>query len=591
MVDQNLNQERTRDIYEDLLFYEKPPMIPLPPWEVMSSMEEMGIRPSALSRLVTRTLIALTGFRKFYQQLPNQLEDYLKKTNMRGAGLFALINSASLALIDDPRPLSPFERAATLIFAAYQFYDDLMSGRLEPDTYNGQPLEMGQYPNLFSTSLTIDRGRARLFKSKRTDQITVIINGHYFLLNVGHPGKTTTLQQLTEALQQLQKQAETKNENSPGPITGAAHPTQLRLFSKILKNEQNRSAFLKIRHSFLTLCLDLDTHPEDYAQAAKLSQSSNFHNRWYHSSLQFVVFGNARACTFCSFNAYLDGNPMMRGSAEFQKRAAELPLNKEESSSSTEQLSWEKLNWQIPTAFIERAMRDIKPVIDDQQATFVINDTGKTFFKQHGLAPVPAFMAVIDMAVKKLIGRHANIAQYLSLSKYRYMNLANANATTPEVKRFVELVEKPNFAPQEALQALHQAIESQREAYRNARKYLPPSKVISIFMNTQKGLKKIWVTALLGAALLLLRLFGQVVSEDMEIIASHPDIRPEVPVLGRPGIRLPYVRYFGFHYQIMDDKIVLSFMPSVGWKIPNEKLFSAIQEALAVLKKIVENAK
>ncbi len=586
---QQENQERTTDIYEQLPFYPKPPLIPLPDWQTMVSLKGMGIKQSPVSSLVIKTLMALTGFKKFYRNLPETMENYLRTTNTRGAGLFALINSASLALRDDPRSLTPAQRAATLIFGAYGFYDDLMSGKLEPDKYKDQVLEMGQYPNLFSTCLTIEGKTAKLFKSKRTDQITVLINGRFFILNVGHPGKTTTLPQLANTLQKLvdrvQEETPDGNPNSPGIISGVAHPVQLRMFGRILKNPVNKATFEQLRHSFLTLCLDINDQPQDYAEAAKITQSKNFHNRWYHSALQIVVFGNGKASTMLNFNTYIDGNPMMRGSAEIERRAEQIPVETDNAATLD---APKELRWQVNPMFIERATEVARTVLDDQKATFVLDGYGKTFYQDKNLAPVPAFMVAVDMAAKALIGQHVHIAQYLSVSKYRCMNLANADATTPEVQAFVDYVGQEDFDKAEARKLMEAAIESQRKAYSKARKHMPPSQVISIFVSSQKGFKKLWITFMLATAMIFLRLLGLYKSEEMQVVASHPDIKPEIKVVGRPGIRLPYIKYFGFHYQIMDDKTVITFMPSTKWQISNQKLLETIREKLKIIDKIFQ---
>ncbi len=578
------NEERTRDIYEQLPHYPKPPMVPLPDWSIMSSPEGMGIKSTAVSRAIFKSLIALTGFKRFYRELPQHLEELLRKTNMRGAGLFALINSATMALIDDPRSLTPAQRAATLIVGAYRFYDDLMSGKLEPDRYKDHILEMGQYPNLFSTCLTIEGKKARLFKSKRTDQITVIIRGRYFLLQVGHPGHDTTVDDLARALQQIIDSVSSKaNSFSPGVITGIAHPVQLRMFGKLLQDPVNKESFERIRHSFLTVALDVDDQPDSYAQAAQLTQTANFHNRWYHASLQIVVFGNAKAATFLNFNTYIDGNPMMRGSAEIQKRAAAEALETQESHPLPPPT---ELHWNIPQPLVERALRVARSVLDDQQPTFEFKNLGKKQFAQWGVPPVPTFMVLLEMAMKALTGRHVHIIQYLSMSKYCCMNLANADATTAEVMAFTDYVAQEHFDKQKARKLLQNAVDAQAEAYRRARKYLPPSKIISIFVTTRKGWQKLWVSAVLAVAMGFLKILGLYRGETMEVIASHPMIQAEIPIVGRPGIRLPYVRFFAFHYQIFDDRTVITFMPSPHWKTSNAKIFNTLCEKVDALQKI-----
>ena len=61
-----------------------------------------------------------------------------------------------------------------------------------------------------------------------------------------------------------------------------------------------------------------------------------------------------------------------------------------------------------------------------------------------------------------------------------------------------------------------------------------------------------------------------------DVLVSHPEIYPGVPIVGRPGIRLPYVNCFGLHYQMMADKTVITMMPGTRWSIPNEELIEVL---------------
>jgi len=64
----------------------------------------------------------------------------------------------------------------------------------------------------------------------------------------------------------------------------------------------------------------------------------------------------------------------------------------------------------------------------------------------------------------------------------------------------------------------------------------------------------------------------------------------EVPVLGRPGIRFPYVKYFSLHYQMMNDKIVITMMPSPRLFIPNVEFIHSLTKNLNKIKSIIEAA-
>ncbi|NOX38148.1 MAG: choline/carnitine O-acyltransferase [Calditrichaeota bacterium] len=583
-IDTTKCRERTREIYEAIPGYPKPPLIPLPEPDDLRSLEELGIVDTPLSRFIVRVALRLSGFRSFRQQLPNQLEGLLRCLNLRGAGLFALVNAATLALEDDPRALSPLERAATLILAARQFYRDLWSGRLEPDRFRDHILEMGQYPNFFSTCLTIDRQGARLFKSRCTNLITVIVRGQYFLLNVGDIQNDPPVEALVAALQDIvqrvQDVSRTRREASPGILTGVKHVTQMKIFRQFLQEPVNRESFQKIRHSFLTLCLDLDDHPADDAEAARLAHSANHHNRWYHASVQLVVFGNAKVGVICNFNTYVDGNPMMRFGAEIQERACRVPVRKGRSSTASKTLAVEPLSWVVKDEWRRLAEKDVQWVTDYQPATFVIDGIGQQTFLSHQLRPVPVFVIALQMAVQRLLGHPVNISQYLTMSRYRCMDLAIALVSTPEVNRLVQQLLQGVDRKETIMPLLQEAIRSQELAAREARKYLSLQKMLSLFLLTRTPWQRLYVMGIASVTVLMLRLLGLHRPRLSEVVLSHPIIYPQVPIIGRPGIRLPYVRYFGVHYQIMKDRIVLTLMPGIRWSIPNRRLVEMLRQSL-----------
>ena len=84
-------KKRTKDIYEEISAYPKPPLIPIPGPNELETLEEMGIKLNPLSRAITKAAMAVTGFRSFQKKLPNKLEKLLRQTNLRGAGLFGLL--------------------------------------------------------------------------------------------------------------------------------------------------------------------------------------------------------------------------------------------------------------------------------------------------------------------------------------------------------------------------------------------------------------------------------------------------------------------------------------------------------------------
>lgn len=587
--------ERTRDVFEQIGSYAKPPLMPLPDFNDSATYLDEGIKPGAISRFVIKIAMSFSGFKSFYRQLSNHLEVLLRQHNLRLPGLFSPIISATLVLDHDRRDLSPIQRAAILLMGARKLYDDLIGGRLEPDQYKEQALEMGQYPNLFSTSLVLDGKGARVFKSKLVSKILVLVGGKFYLLDVGNLDTETTIEQVEEALAQLVAQSHKNklrpDEFSPGIITCAANRTQLRAFHDLLKDERNRSSYQALRHTFVTLCLDLDAYPASDDEVMLVGHSQNYENRWFHSSLQLVVFGNAKACAICNFTTYLDGNTMMRGAAELQKRATTYPLGIKKNNEPVRPILTKELTWNINPVVIRRAERDLKFISDTQQATFEITGMGKKFFNAHGIDPVPTFIIALQMTANQLMDKKVVIEQFLTLSKYRCMDLTTAIVTTDEVLKFIDYINSYRIDPAYARTLLQEAINSQSRECRKGRRYLPVSVLLILFFRSRKLLSKFYALAITGILLTILRVLGFYKSRPArEVIVSHPEIYPEVPLVGRPGIRLPYAKYFGLHYQIFENKIIITMMPGIKWKISNVELIAKLRKNLSRIKLAIENS-
>jgi hypothetical protein len=117
---------------------------------------------------------------------------------------------------------------------------------------------------------------------------------------------------------------------------------------------------------------------------------------------------------------------------------------------------------------------------------------------------------------------------------------------------------------------------------------LPLDEVMSLFILSSSRPRRIFATWVAGLAMLLLRLLGLLEKpEQREAVVSHPEIYPEVPVVGRPGVRLPYVKHFALHYQMFRNNTVVTLMPSVAWTVPNAELMAELRASLERIQSII----
>ncbi len=584
--------ERSNDVFERIEAYPQPPLPPLPEPGDIESMARMGITLNKTSRRIINTFSSISGFNKFQKDLPNNIENLLRKTSARMPGLYLPVINATAAFSDDPRQPTAIERAACLIFAVRSLYDDVMSGTLPADEYRGQPLEMGQYPNLFSTSLLIENKRVRLFKSTKVTQITVIINRRFYILEVGNLGKETTIEEVKQALENIVERARANplkaDEPAPGFITSANNPTQFRIFGNLRKVPVNVASLEKLRHSLFTLCLDFEAHPVTDADAAYQAHSCNYGNRWNHSSLQLVVFGNGKACAILNFTAHLDGNMMSRAADEIQKRGCLQPLSSNGTTAPASLPPAIELQWRLHPRMEQSSRYDLSQIMDNQPATFELDGMGTNFFKELKLEPVPTFIVALQMTTDRLISKRAKITQFLTVSRYRCMDLTHADLNTPEVWECADQLNQGKVVGDEARTRLNAAIESQKLAARKARQYLNLPATLGLYALSNKGIKRFYIDILYLSMQLILKVLGLIKLQPREVLVSHPEISPVIPVIGRPGVRLPYVKYYGLHYQIMEQKTVLTFMPAVVWTIPNSALAEELRNSLNKIKSALQ---
>lgn len=583
--------KRTQDIYEPIPAYLQPPLIPLPDLEEDASLTDAGIKANKISRFLVKQLVGWIGLKKNYARFGQDLEGILKRTNLRLPGLFSPLISATIALVDDPQKPDAFQRAAALVLGAHALCLDLFAGRLSQDTYKGEALEMGQYPNLFATSLAIEKRQVSVVKSANFNEIVVVYHHLFYKMQLVQNGNLATLAQLASTLRSLVERAEVggSSELGPGILTAASSRVQLRAFEQMAKEPDNQAVLKAMNDSLLTLCLDLDSEPGNGAEAMTYGHSHNHSNRWYHASTQLIVFKNARACVLSNFTCYLDGNIMMRGAAEICRRAAALPNNRAADGVADQQpLRFQRLTLKVDQKWLAQAQKDVAMFSSEQPATFEIQGIGRKLFLDHSLSPVAVFMVALAMAAKKFTGKTPTITQFLTMSRFRYTDMVTANIVTPEVSECLRLYEQPVFDPLMVKEQLVNAERSQGVVTRQVRKHLSLMMIIPLYIRTLSGWRLQLSDFLYNITMLKLQLLGLLRNQEREILVSHPEIYPETPYVGRPGVRIPYARYFGLHYQIFDERTVLTIMPGMRWRVPNQALFDEIRLSLEKIVKSIE---
>ena len=573
---------RSQAFFEEFPHSPKPPQMPLQTLDDPDALKSLFVSDVPLARSLVRAAFLASGYTRFHKRLPERLDQVLESVNQIG-GIGPTV-AATMALVDAPSMRDPFVRAATMLKACWEIHSTIRAGQFPPDVHNGQALEMRQYLNLFGSSLVLDGGTFRLSKTGTLSDVLVLARGKSYVVHFDQHAESASVPLVADTLKAVWDRAAVEEfENPPGAL-GALSSVSLELqaehLSAALEDPSNARSYEAVRNTFVTLCLDLDHAPNSYAEAALVAHSRNCANRWFHASLQLVIFANARACVICDFNAGLGGNTMVRAAAEIHRRslawAGPSPLDHVSGLAGIEEA-----RWNLGQPFFDRAQADLNRVLDTQQATFEVTGHGRLSLASAGLEPVPTFAIAVQLAVYRLTGRFARIRQFVTQSKYRSQNVALAAVSTPEMEELVHALALPDQNAVRLRPLLQAAMESQRKQYRQARSTISVARALHLFRTVHKGMRRRYVELVVRRTFKLLRALElQELPPPTDIALSYPDTFLEVPVMGRPGIRLPYVNCFGLHYQIWDDRITLTLMPSTKWTIPNTELVAELEACL-----------
>ncbi len=585
-----MTERKVNWVFEPLPHYRQPPLPQLPPIDDYDDFKKLGVKITPTSRRLLTWALGLSGFRSFYHKLsPQDLEELLLTLNTRLPGLFSPVISASVLFNDSSFPkVTPVERAVALVLAALEFFQDLKSGTLPQDTIKDILLDMSEYPNLFGTTLCVEEKGVRIHKTEQVSHILLIVNGRYYILPL-----SKNFQELEFLMQDcVEDSLERGSEeaNSPGWLTAADDRFQLRAWRKILRNPVNRESLEQIKHTLLTVCLDLSVRPSRDQEAARYIHIGNPGNRFYFSGTQIVVLGNSKAGAIFNFTNYIDGNPMSRFADElFQRSESLLRARQREADpgkASPEESRVQSLRFFIPPHILNRAQRSVQSVVDVQPHTFLLNEWGRNKLGPFARDAAPLFVVALLAAVRDLTGRIPSVLQFISMTHVRFVGLNLELITTEECKKLLKMLDE-NASPEKIRRHLVECIRSQREIIRKSRKGLTLSDFVNVYLKKQRGIKRLGILLIYFVTIQILRMLNYLHLTKTDIMISHPTIKNSYKVISRPGVRLPYVQMFALHYQIHDEFTRVTFMPGKYWRYPNETVVRYLQKRLEQLLNVV----
>ncbi|MEU8798666.1 choline/carnitine O-acyltransferase [Spirillospora sp. NPDC048819] len=345
------------------------------------------------------------------------------------------------------------ERAAGLIAGALDYKLRLDDEAVPPVLQRGRPLTMEQNKFLFSTTRIPDAEqdtvRAPYTEEwpgpSRARHIVVFFRGNMIRMDVlGPEGRPHTLDELTAGLQAIMK-AEAAAEPSTGHLTTKARAEWAESRRALLALDPgNAKALDDVETALFCVCLENFT-PKNTLDACDHLLHGDSGNRWFDKAVSFVVFGDGTAGINVE-HCGLDGTTILS--------FVDAVLN-----TSPEKLSQRSgaVSQGLPIVeaveFVldDDLRRDIRDAASSfaaygaatATATVSFDDFGTDAIKRLRMSPDAFVQMAYQLAHRRAKGLTGATYESIATRQYRHGRTEAMRVVTPEVLRFVEIMDDP----------------------------------------------------------------------------------------------------------------------------------------------------
>ncbi|MFD0899658.1 choline/carnitine O-acyltransferase [Actinomadura sediminis] len=344
-------------------------------------------------------------------------------------------------------------RAAGLIAGALDYKLRLDDERVPPVVQRGRPLSMEQNKFLFSTT-RIPGAEQDTVRAPYSDawpgpstarHIVVFFRGTMVRMDVlGPGGRPHTLDELAAGLETIMK-AEPSPEPSPGHLTTKARAEWAASRDALIAlDPRNARALDDVETALFCVCLE-DFVPASTQEACDNLLHGDSANRWFDKAVSFIVFGDGSAginvehcgldgTTILSFVDALLGEPAAEQSSRSGARSQGLP-------------AVEPIEFVLDDALRADVRAAAAAFADYAAATATacveFDDFGSRDAKDLGMSPDAFVQMAYQLAHKRAKGRVGATYESIATRQYRRGRTEAMRVVTPEVLRFVEVMDDP----------------------------------------------------------------------------------------------------------------------------------------------------
>lgn len=202
-------------------------------------------------------------------------------------------------------------KAASIVFHAEQFRQQLIKEELPPEQAKNGVMCMNQYKFLFNTCRVACQPSDKVlsFEPPKNDSVVFIRRNHYYVLK---GVSKMSMDQIQEQVALILQDADGRESSVPVGMLTAGHRDEwsvnLRELYKV--NSKNKEILKDVFSSSFIVCLDTAT-PITREEIAHLCWHGYGSNRWFDKTCQFIVFQNGR-CGFLGEHSMVDATTPAR---------------------------------------------------------------------------------------------------------------------------------------------------------------------------------------------------------------------------------------------------------------------------------------
>ncbi len=337
------------------------------------------------------------------------------------------------------------ERAAELIVRTAAYKLELDAEMVSPVMLRGRPMSMHQNRSLFSTTripgIECDAVRSAYSAAEpgpsTARHIVVFFRRHAFRMDIlAADGTPHPIEDVIAGLDAI-RGADVAAEPSPGALTTKPRAAWATTRQALIEDPDNVAALDTIETALFCVALE-DFAPRDELAACNQLLHGDGGNRWYDKALTFIVFADGRAGVNIEESG-LDGTTVASFCDAILASATAISADKPGRAPAISPIEF-RLDEHLRQE-IRQAAADFDKVAGETATEVVtFDDFGSDTAKRLGISPDALVQVAYQLAHQRSRGFLGSTYESVAVRHYRHGRTEALRAVTPEVVRFVALM-------------------------------------------------------------------------------------------------------------------------------------------------------